>query len=153
MTGSRSRSRVSITSPRPVARREPRIAVIPSMAGYSDAVRLDEQKNLVICPVPHDGSFMRIFHEGWRIVQHLCARNFEMPGKADIPSPVHREVARIFVERREFPIPDVIEAIRKFAQPELLTSSTEIVSNVPFETSAAPETSTIITPIASTSRV
>jgi hypothetical protein len=142
---------VNVSLPGPAATREPRIAVIPSMAGHSDAVRLDEQRNLVLCPVPHDGSFVRIFHEGWRIVQGLCARNFEMPGKADIPNPAHREVARIFVERREFPIPDVIDAIRKFAQPELLTSSVEIVSNVPFETLAAPATSTIITPIARTS--
>jgi hypothetical protein len=142
---------VNVSLPRLAAAREPRIAVIPSMAGHSDAVRLDEQRNLVICPVPHDGSFVQIFHEGWRIVQRLCARNFEMPSKADIPNPAHREVARIFVERREFPIPDVIEAIRKFAQPELLTSSVEIVSNVPFETLAAPATSTIITPIARTS--
>jgi hypothetical protein len=144
---------VNVTVPRLAAAREPRIAVIPSVAGHSDAVRLDEQRNLVICPVPHDGSFVRIFYEGWRIVQRLCAGNFEMPSKADIPSPAHREVARIFVERREFPIPDVIEAIRKFAQPELLTSSVEIVSNVPFETLAAPATSTIITPIARTSFV
>jgi hypothetical protein len=142
---------VSVSLAQLAAAKEPRIAVLPSMAGYSDAIRLDEQKNLVICPVPQDGSFVQVFHEGWRIVQDLCARNFEMPSKADVPSPVHREVARIFVERREFPIPDVIEAIRKFAQPELLTSTTEIVSNVPFETLAAPATSTIITPIARTS--
>lgn len=144
---------VSISSPPLAAAKEPRIAVIPSIAGYSDAVRLDEQKNLVICPVPHDGSFVQIFHEGWRIVQDLCARNFEMPSKADVPNPAHREVARIFVERREFPVPDVIEAIRKFAQPELLTSSNQTVSNVPFGTSAAPVTSTIITPIARTASV
>lgn len=130
--------------------REPRIVVVPSMAGHSDAIRLDEQKNIVFCPVPHDGRFMQIFHEGWNIVQALCARNFEMPGSDDIPSPVHREVARIYAERREFPILEVVEATRKFAQPELLTTSTEVVPNVQFGTSAAPATSTIITPIART---
>jgi hypothetical protein len=34
----------------------------------------------------------------------------------------------------------VIEAIRKFAQPELLTCSNQTVSNVAFGTSAAPVT-------------
>ena len=131
--------------------REPRIVIIPRMPGHSDAVRLDEQKNVVVCPVPHDGSFIRIFHEGWKIVQALCARNFEMPGSDDIPNPLHREVARIYAERREFPILEVVEATRKFAQPELLTTSTEIVPNVQFETTAVPATSTIITPIARTS--
>jgi hypothetical protein len=129
----------------------PRIVIVPRLPGHSDAVRLDDQKNIVICPVPHDGSFIRIFREGWRIVQALCSRNFEMPRDSDIPNPLHREVARIFVERREFPIVDVLEAIRKFAQPGLLTTSTETVSNVPFGTTAAPATSTIITPVARTS--
>jgi hypothetical protein len=130
-----------------------RVAIVPSQAGHSDGIRLDEQRNLVVCPLPHDGSFMQVFYEGWRIVQALCESDFRMPREVDIPNPAHREVARIFVERREFPIPDVIDAIRKFAQPELLTSSTEIVPNVPFETTAAPETSTIITPIARTASV
>lgn len=129
----------------------PRIAIIPSMAGHSDAVRLDEQKNIIICPVPHDGSFIQIFHEGWKIVQALCARNFEMPENSDFSNPLYREVARIFAERREFPIAEVVEATRKFAQPELLTTRPEIVPSVPFRTTVAAVTSTIITPIARTS--
>jgi hypothetical protein len=138
---------VSTGWPRLSAAREPRIAVIPRVPGHSDAIRMDEQTNVVVCPVPQDGSFMRIFHDGWRIVQALCAMNFEMPTATDIPSPLHREVARIFVERREFPIDEVIEAIQKFAQPELLTTRTRAVSNVPFETTTAPATTIIITPI------
>src|SRR5262249_8837344 len=133
------------------AAKAPRIAIVPSMAWHSDAIRLDEQKNTVICPLPHDGSFIQIFHEGWRIVQGLCASDFAMPSPSDIPGPVHREVARIFAERREFPIMEVIQATRKFAQPGLLTSSTEVVTNVPFGTTAPPATSTMITPIARTS--
>ncbi len=74
-----------------------------------------------------------------------------MPDSADIPNPLHREVARIFVERRDFPIPDVVEAIQKFAQPELLTTRTRVVSNAPFEATAAPATTIIITPIPRTS--
>jgi hypothetical protein len=142
---------VSAGQPRLSAAREPRIAVIPWMPGYSDAIRVDEQKNVVICPVPSDGSFIQVFHEGWQIVQALCAVSFEMPDSADIPNPLHREVARMFVERRDFPIPDVVEAIQKFAQPELLTGRARVVSNVPFETTAAPATTIIITPIPRTS--
>jgi hypothetical protein len=123
-----------------------RVAIVPSLAGHSDGIRLDEQRNLVICPMPHDGSFMQVFYEGWRIVQALCETDFKMPREVDIPNPMHREVARIFVERRDFPVAGVIEATRKFAQPDLLTTRTEIVSNVPFATTLAPGTSTIITP-------
>jgi hypothetical protein len=131
----------------------PRIAIMPwsngsnGSNGHSDAVRLADHGDVAICPVPQDGSFVQIFHEGWRIVQLLCARDFEMPGPDDVPNPLHREVARIFVERREFPVVDVIEAIKKFAQPGLLTTTREVVPDVPFATTAAPATSTIITPI------
>jgi hypothetical protein len=45
-----------------------------------------------------------VFYEGWRIVQALCERDFKVPGEIDIPSPVHREVARIYAERRNFPV-------------------------------------------------
>jgi hypothetical protein len=139
-------------NPSPVpAAKAPRIAIMPTMPGHSDAIELDEQKNVVTCPVPYDGSFIQVFNEGWRIVQALCASDFEMPGPSEIPSPLHREVARVFVERREFPIGDVLEAIRMFAQPGLLTSSTGVVSNVPFGTTALPATSVMITPIARTS--
>ena len=123
-----------------------RVAIVPSLAGHSDGIWLDEQRNLVVCPMPHDGSFMQLFYEGWRIVQALCETDFKMPREVDIPNPLHREVARIFVERRDFPVAGVIEATRKFAQPDLLTTSTETVSNVPFATTLAPGTSTIITP-------
>lgn len=123
-----------------------RVAIVPSLAGHSDGIRLDEQRNLVVCPLPHDGSFMQIFYEGWRIVQALCETDFKMPREVDIPNPAHREVARIFVERRDFPVAGVVEATRKFAQPDLLTTNTEIVSHVPFATTLAPGTSTIITP-------
>jgi hypothetical protein len=94
---------------------------------------------------------MQVFYEGWRIVQALCETDFKMPREVDIPDPAHREVARIFVERRDFPVMEVIEATRKFAQPELLTTSTEVVSNVPFATTVAPGTSTLITPFPRTS--
>jgi hypothetical protein len=96
---------------------------------------------------------MQVFYEGWRIVQALCESDFQMPREVDIPAPAHREVARIFVERRAFPVSEVIAATRKFAQPGLLTTSTEIVPNIPFATDRAPGTSTIITPIPRTQHV
>lgn len=125
-----------------------RVAIIPSFAGRSDAIKKDESKNLVICPLPHDGSFMQVFYEGWRVVQALCETDFAMPREVDIPTPVHREAARVFIERREFPIVDVLDATAKFSQPELLTTRDILVDSVAFQESRAPETSTIVGPIA-----
>lgn len=125
-----------------------RVAIVPSKAGRSDAIWLDEQKNLVICPMPHDESFMQVFYEGWRVVQALCETEFKMPKEVDIPNPAHREVARIYVERREFPAVEVIDATAKFAQPELLATRTEAVSGISFATDVTPGTSTIVSPVA-----
>ncbi|MCF3960464.1 hypothetical protein [Streptomyces fuscigenes] len=123
-----------------------RVAIVPSKSGSSDAIKKDEQRNLIVCPMPHDGSFMQVFYEGWRIVQALCETNFKMPKEVDLPSPIDREVARVYIERREFPVPDVLEATRKFAQPELLVADEAPASHVAFGADAQPETSTIITP-------
>ena len=124
-----------------------RIAIVPSSAGRSDAVKMDEQKNLVICPVPHDYSFMQTFHEGMRIIQMLVACDFNMPSDAQLPSPVHREVARIYVERRNFKVPEVLEAVGVFAQPELLRTRPENVTASLFETSQTPDTSIALGPM------
>lgn len=125
-----------------------RVAIVPAQSGKRDAIRLDEQRNLVICPLPHDGSFMQVFYEGWRIVQALCSTGFKMPGEVMLPTPAEREVARIYVDRRNFTVGDVLDAIEPFAQPHLLTPKEESVSAVGFGSKADAETSTVISPFA-----
>ena len=123
-----------------------RVAIIPSYSGKSDAIRMDQQKNLIVTPMPHDGSFMQVFYEGWRIVQALCESDFNMPKEVDLPNPMHREVARVFIERRKFPVEDVIAATAKFAQPELLATRVESVSSTAFDSTASADTSAIVAP-------
>jgi hypothetical protein len=82
-----------------------RVAIVPARAGLSsDRIYLYETKNLIVCPLPHDQSFMQIFREGWRVVQALCVRDCRMPSDADLPSPIDREAARVFVDRRDFAV-------------------------------------------------
>jgi hypothetical protein len=124
-----------------------RIAIVPTRAGRADAIVRDDQKNLVVCPVPHDASFMQVFYEGWRIVQALCESDFKMPPEVDLPAPAHREVARIYIERRDYPVLDVLAATEKFAQPHLLETKTETVTTAPLvEASPTPDTATLIGP-------
>ena len=106
-----------------------------------------EPPERTLCPLPHDYSFMQTFHEGMRIVQTLLARDFQMPSDAELPNPMHREVARIYVERREFTVREVLDAVALFAQPELLDTSTESISSVSFESGSEPNTSTMLGPI------
>lgn len=65
---------------------------------------------------------MQTFYEGWRIVQAFIEADGYMPKEVLLPRPVHREVARILVERRDYPVTDVVAAIAAFEQPELLAT-------------------------------
>ena len=107
---------------------------------------MDEGRNLLVCPLPHDYSFMQIFYEGVRIVQVLCATDFKEPNEAQLPSPIHRAVARMWVERRNLPVSDVVHEVAIFSQAELLDTSNEEIESVPFDSDTAPSTSTIISP-------
>jgi hypothetical protein len=99
-----------------------RIGIVPTRQGTSDKVRKDESKNLIICPLHHDEDFMQTFYEGWRIVQAFIDADAHLPREVALPRPAHREVTRILVERRDFPVVDVVEAIASFAQPGLLAT-------------------------------
>ena len=110
-------------------------------------MRKDSDRNLVICPLQHDADFMQAFYEAWRIVQAFIASRANEPRPDMLPDPAHREVARILVERREFPVLDVVQAILPFGQPELLATSE---SEVTAETIRGDvETDLAIVPVAS----
>ena len=122
-----------------------RIGIIPTKQGRGDRVRLDENKNLVICPLHHDADFMQIFYEGWRLIQAFLGADARMPKEVDLPRPVDREVCRVLEERREFNTVDVIESIKKFGQPSLLDTQTE---DVPLQNvSGLSETNTLVAPV------
>jgi hypothetical protein len=122
-----------------------RIGIVPTKQGKSDRVRLDQGSGLVICPLHHDADFMQVFYEAWRIVQAFIAADAQLPKEAVLPRPVDREVCRILQERREYAAVDVIEALKTFAQPELLETSTENVSMQDLKGDA--ETSTLLAPV------
>lgn len=105
-----------------------RIGVVPSRQGRSDAITHDTMRNLVICPLPHDGEFMEIFYRGWGIVQQVIEADAKLPPEVNLPGPLERQVARQLVERREFPVVDVIGALAPLAQPGLLATSQHAAS-------------------------
>ncbi len=122
-----------------------RIGIVPMRQGMTDAVRRDEGRNLVICPLSYDQSFMQIFLEGWRVVQAFIAADAEVPKEVALPGPHEREVARILYQRRKFPVVDVIDAIKPFAQPELLV--TEDKKAGVLSLSGAVLTDTVVSPL------
>lgn len=102
-----------------------RIGIVPSLSGNSDKVVKDDTKNLVICPLHHDGQFMEVFYDAWNIVLAFLSADAQIPKEVVLPNPAHREVARQLQQRREFPVLDVIEALKVFAQPDLLETASK----------------------------
>lgn len=102
-----------------------RLAIVPSQQGKNDAIRRDDQRNLIIAPVPYDASFMEVFYQAWQIVQQFMHADAYVPKEVYLPRPPDRQVCRFLEERREFPILDVIEALKPLAQPELLVTKEE----------------------------
>jgi hypothetical protein len=107
-----------------------RVAVVPATEGRSDKLYKDEQRNLVVCPLPYDGSFVETFYKAWEVVTQFLAADAHVPKEVALSRPPARTVARYLADRREFPVVDVIEALGPLAQPELLTtesSSADVV--------------------------
>jgi hypothetical protein len=102
-----------------------RVGIVPSRELKSDRVRFDGTKNLVVCPLPFDGSFMEVFYTAWIVVQQFISADAMVPKAAVLPVAQQRTVARLLEERREFTVVEVIEALRPLAQPELLASHEE----------------------------
>lgn len=97
-----------------------RIGIVPTLQGRSDSIQKDEQRNLVICPIPHDQAFMETFYQGWSVVKQFIEADAKVPKEVALPRAPERQVARYLADRREFPVKDVIEALAPLSQPELL---------------------------------
>jgi hypothetical protein len=104
-----------------------RIGIVPTRQGSKDKVRIDDTKNLVICPLLYDANFMELFYAGWGIVQQVFSARGDLPKEPDLPIPAHRQVARELASRKRFPVKDVINALRPISQPGLLETQDKTV--------------------------
>lgn len=128
-----------------------RIGIVPTRQGANDAVRLDEIKNLVLCPVPHDGAFMEVFYSGWGVIQQFLAADARLPREVALHKPVDRQVARYLEERRDYPVREVIEALGPLAQPALLRTNAQAAQLVNRRTEPHDvATGAVVAPIART---
>lgn len=126
-----------------------RVGIVPTPEGKSDRIRRDDGKNLIVCPLPYDGSFMEAFYYAWNIVQQFIAADARLPKEVALPNGAHRQIARWLEERRSYPVIDVIDAMKPVSQPELLqTNETEIDFYTKSDQSS--RTGSIISPIAKT---
>ena len=126
-----------------------RIGIVPTRAGRNDRIQMDDRKNLVICPLPHDGSFMEVFYQGWGVVQQFIAADASLPREVALPRQTDRQVAQHLVDRRDFPVREVIDALGPLAQPELLRTESQDASLISRrETEQEVETGAVVAPMA-----
>ncbi|MGV0108990.1 hypothetical protein [Arthrobacter sp. CP30] len=97
-----------------------RLGLVPASEGKDDRVRLDESKNLVVCPVPYDGAFVEVFYKAWEVVVAFLVADAKLPKEVNLPRPAARQVARYLADRSNYPVVEVIESISALAQPELI---------------------------------
>lgn len=83
---------------------------------------------MIVCPVPYDGSFMEIFYEGWGIVKQFILAHGEMPKEINLSSSLDRIVCKELVQRRKFPILDVIEVLKTMGQPHLMEVKNDVTN-------------------------
>ena len=105
-----------------------RVGIVPATQGASDKIYKDAAKNLIVCPIPYDASFMELFYTGWRIVQQFISADARLPSAVALPAPADRQVARELEMRRDFAIIDVIDALGPQSQTDLLCESKKDVS-------------------------
>jgi hypothetical protein len=124
-----------------------RLGIIPANEGDSDKVTHDSAKNLVVCPLPYDRSFMQAFYQAWEIVVQFLAADARVPKEASLPRPPSRQVARYLEDRRDFPVLDVISALEPLAQPQLLRTEERAAQVVDTRKTNAESTTTVLAPI------
>lgn len=124
-----------------------RVGIVPAVEGRMDRIFRDERKNLVVCPLPYDGSFMEAFYYSWNIVQQFLAADARLPREVAPPNSSHRQLARWLEERRNFPVVDVVDAMKPISQPELLsTDETEV--SLQIRSTEKSNVDSIISPVA-----
>ncbi|UKJ66000.1 hypothetical protein H1Q78_14375 [Cellulosimicrobium cellulans] len=124
-----------------------RVGVVPARHGASDLPFRDEQKNLIVCPLKHDGDFMEIFYSGWQVVQQFIHADARVPREVSLPQAPLRQVARYLADRREFPVLEVVESLAQLAQPQLLHTTERPASTVVTTKKDTAEVQTMVAPM------
>lgn len=123
-----------------------RLGIVPSRQGKSDKIYKHETKNLIICPVPYDESFMEIFYEGWGIVKQFILAHGDMPKEINLSSSLDRMICKHLVDRKKYPVFDVIEYLKTMGQPHLIEVENTSI-NITSDSAEATHINRIVAPI------
>jgi capsular exopolysaccharide synthesis family protein len=122
------------------------VGIVPGGGGEADVPYKDDKRNLIVCPLLHDGNFMQTFYAAWQVAQAFLRADPKAPPGAMLPRPAMRQVARILEDAREFPVWDVVDdTLSPLAQPELLETQVER-AEVQLTRDVVPQMKTVLVP-------
>ncbi len=108
-----------------------RVGIYPQV-NAADTPRKDDTLNLIRLPLPYDGGFSELYYKSFFLVRAFLKADAEVPSHVNLPDAEDRFITEELQKRRQFPVLEVVEAIRAMSQESLLT--TQSVESV--ETSA-----------------
>jgi hypothetical protein len=97
-----------------------RLAIVPAKHEKSDKIYIHETKNLIVCPLPYDQSFVEIFYQGWNIIKMFLNADAHLPREVLLPRGADRLVCKEMEIRRNYPVVDVMDAFSILQQPDLV---------------------------------
>lgn len=103
----------------------------------TDRPYLDHSTNLVMCPLPYDGSFMEAFYASFFAVREFLRADAKMPSPISVPYSHDRYFCKMLEERRNYSVLDVLDAMYPMGQPGLvsegavLTAESEVAAVAP----------------------
>ncbi|MGW4273875.1 hypothetical protein ACWEGQ_16260 [Streptomyces seoulensis] len=98
-----------------------RVGIYPKV-NTADVPRVDDRLNLIRLPLPYDSAFMELFYKSFNLMRAFLRSDARVPPPVDLPDAEDRFIVRELEIRREFPILDVLNAIRNMSQWTLLDS-------------------------------
>ncbi len=98
-----------------------RVGIYPQV-NASDSPRKDENLNLIRLPLPYDGGFSELYYKSFFLVRAFLKADAEVPSRALLPDAEDRYITEELKKRRQFPVLDVIDAVRSMSQETLLST-------------------------------
>ena len=96
-----------------------RVGIYPQI-NAADAPRKDPDLNLIRLPLPYDGGFSELYYKSFFLVRAFLRADADVPTRAQLPDAEDRFITDQLKQRREFPLLEVIAAIRGMSQESLL---------------------------------
>jgi hypothetical protein len=97
----------------------------------------DDDKNLVLCPLPYSGDFMQLFGASFQIIKQIIGTKGKQPNRAALVYDDDQTVAKWLVDRGSFALVSILDALEPIKQPGLIEEAQLPVENGLMETVAA----------------